>query len=104
MFATGAVYQKPKLFIILMLFHMRYTRECLLFVLLLSLATIKNTFCNLVLLITQGEGDIIAITVQYSNFFETLTMNILVRPRYPLVAVFVYERTLRVQSEKYNFE
>lgn len=60
---------KPKLFIILMLFHMRYTRKCLLFVLLLSLATIKNTFCNLVLLITQGEGDIIAITVQYSNIF-----------------------------------
>ena len=38
------------------------------------------------------------------HFFQTLAINVFFHPRYPLVVIFVSERTLRVLSEKYNFD
>lgn len=65
---------------------------------------VKNTSCNLVLLITQGGGMQGGIIANYcpilKHFFQTSTTYIFCRLSYHLALTVVTERTLGVHSEK----
>ena len=64
---------------------------------------VKNTFCNLVLPITQGEDHYGQLFSSTQNFFQTFTTSFFC-PRYPKVLIVVSERNLGVLQEKYNFD
>ena len=74
--------------------EMKYTRDYKVFVLLLSLATHKNTLLNLVLLITQSKGRYGQSLSGTQTFFSNLdNQYFLLRLVSPLIILVISERT-----------
>ena len=90
--------QKSKIFTILKSFNKKYTRDPLVFVLLLSLATCKEHILSFSFCHNLGWG------LSLKHFFQALTTYIFFCLKYPLVLVVISEKTPGVLSEKYNFD